>query len=710
MPNRRRDKRFMASSGENKFLELMDVSMQGILIHDYDFRPLFVNQSYANELGYSIDEIMSFVSVDKLYAVNEARRLRSYLQERLIKFSRDVPPSIYDVEARHKLGDSVILQNAVSLIEWQGVPAVLILASDITEQHLSRQALETSEERFRDFAESASDCCWEMDENFRYTYLSDSFERFAGSNKQDLLGKTNKEFMSEYVPDMEFSEEEKNLLREYSQMLKKHVSYTNFECLWYTKAKGTVHVSMSGKPVFNNVGKFIGYRGTATNITEQKKLSEQLNFQASHDELTGLVNRRYFDNELSKAIDDALINDSQHVLVFMDMDRFKIVNDTCGHVAGDELLQQLADIFRKVFSKRDILGRLGGDEFAVIMKHCTIEQSVRITDRLHDEISRFRFVWDGRSFGIGVSAGVASINRDCESVSLLLKNVDSACYMAKQTGRNKTQIFSENDEDLSKRKGEMHWAGRITEALEKDDFVLYAQAIHSLQSSEQVFYELLIRMVDGDNIIAPNLFLPAAERYDLSLNIDKWVLRKALSWISENIEILLKTRLVFINLSGKTVGKKTFLDYAINMLQEYQIPPEKICFEITETTAIANLAEAVSFIQELKKIGCFFAIDDFGSGVSSFAYLKNLPVDYLKIDGMFIRDMSNNAVNLAMVRSINEISHVMGKQTIAEFVEDEATFAILRNMGVDYAQGYAIGRPFPLSEIEESQEPHIKSG
>jgi EAL domain-containing protein (putative c-di-GMP-specific phosphodiesterase class I) len=376
-------------------------------------------------------------------------------------------------------------------------------------------------------------------------------------------------------------------------------------------------------------------------------------------------------------------------------------------MAGDELLQQLAALFRQVFSKRDVLGRLGGDEFAVIMRNCTIEQSMRITNRLHDEIDRFRFVWDGKSFTVGVSMGVACIDKNSDSVSRLLQNVDSACYVAKETGRNKTHVFSENDEDLSKRQGEMHWAARIADALEQEDFTLYAQAMLPLNTSGGVFYELLIRMKDSDDLISPRVFLPAAERYDLSFNIDKWVLSKALQWIRENSHVLSKTQLIFINLSGKTIGKKSFLEYAVKQLEKYSVPPEKICFEITETTAIANLSEAVNFINRLKETGCFFALDDFGSGVSSFAYLKNLPVDYLKIDGMFIRDMRVNEVNMAMVKSINEISHVMGKKTIAEFVEDDATFSLLRNMGVDYAQGYAVGHPVPLEELSERQQYYL---
>ncbi len=700
-PNRRWATKIISGHSEREFVELMNGSIQGLMIQSYDFKPLFVNRAYAENLGYTVQQVLSLKTIDAVYAPHEARRLRGYLRARLSLRSKKTPPTVYEVEARHRDGHSVILQNSVSLIQWKNHPAVLISAVDVTERYRAQQALELSEERFRDFAESASDWCWEMDEQLRFTYLSDSFERITGCPKQQVLGITRKEFMSLYYPDLKLSENEVELWRAHRQVLDNRQAYSHFEYNWYRQDGSVVIVSSSGKPIFNKVGKFIGYRGTATNITEEKKLSEQLNFHASHDELTGLINRRTFDLELLNAIDDAHVSDAEHVLVFMDLDRFKIVNDTCGHQAGDALLKQLAELFQNVFSRRDTLARLGGDEFAVIMQHCTVEQSMRITNRLHEEISRFRFFWDDKAFTVGVSAGVVLISRDSESVSRLLQNADSACYMAKENGRNKTHIFSEDDKDLSRRQGEMHWAGRITQALENDAFAMHAQVILPIQTSQNVFYEFLIRMKDGNQLIQPNAFLPAAERYDLSLNVDKWVLRTVLAWIRDHREALSKTELFFINLSGKTVGKKTFQDFAVNILREYQVPPEKICFEITETTAIANLNEAVKFIKKLKDVGCCFALDDFGSGVSSFAYLKNLPVDYLKIDGMFIRDMCTSAVNLAMVKSINEISHVMGKKTIAEFVENDAIFGVLRNMGVDYAQGYAIGSPFPIEELND---------
>lgn len=686
---------------ESKFKQLMNVAAQGILIHDYNFAPLFVNKSYARMLGYSVDEVTHLTAIDSLYPPGEKRRLHGYLNARLQKNASDEIPTLYEVEVIHKEGKHIILQHTVSLVDWYDQSAIMISAIDVTEQHQALHKMQLSEERFRDFADSASDWCWELNQDLRFSYLSDNFERVCGYAKEEILGINRREFLEKISRNGDkLSANQLKLLQQYETNLHNRRSFTDSEYSLIRKDGTPLSLSTSGKPIFNSMGEFCGYRGTGKNITEEKKMSEKLNFQATHDELTGLINRRYFDTELHKAIDEAHINQVEHALIYLDLDRFKIVNDTCGHLAGDELLQQLADLFRKVFSKRDVLARLGGDEFAVIMRHCTVAQSMRTTERLHNEFDRFRFIWEGKSFSVGVSIGVASINNNVENFSQLLQNADNACYMAKETGRNKTHVFSENDDDLSKRKGEMHWAVRIAEALEKNEFTLYAQPIVPVHGDGQgQFCELLIRLRNGDEIISPSQFLHAAERYDLSLNVDKWVLREALAWMRNNRSALKNTQLIFINLSAKTIGKQSFQDYTIKILKEYRVPAEKICFEITETTAIANLSEAASFIGALKEIGCHFALDDFGSGVSSFAYLKSLPVDYLKIDGVFIRDMRVNEVNLAMVKSINEISHVMGKKTIAEFVEDDATFALLRNMGVDYAQGYAIGYPVPIEEL-----------
>lgn len=673
--------------------------MHGVLIHDLNFKPLYVNKGYVKNLGYSVNEVMGLHTIDPLFSENQMNKARAFTKSGV---SLDHFDKLDDIESegRHKSGGLVVLHQSLTSVEWKGRPAIFLLALDITDKKVAHQAMQLSEERFRDFAESASDSCWELDKNLNLSFLSTPKNETEGLAIKELI-----EFNIEKLKDSNLKDQaELKLdpsLSDHLLDLNKRKPFNEREVkLISSEGKHSIF-RVSGKPIFDSEGDFCGYRGVSRNVTNEISLSEQLQYQASHDELTGLINRRHFDNEMHKAIDEAIVHGSEHVLVFMDLDRFKIVNDTCGHMAGDELLQQIASMFKTIFSRRDILGRMGGDEFAVILKNCSPNQSIRITQKLHEEFDKYRFFWEGKSFSIGVSAGVASINRYSDSVSKLLQNVDSALYVAKQTGRNKTHIFSEKDEDFNHRQGEMRWISRIMDAVESDGFVLYAQSMMPLKDqSSGGFFELLIRMKDGDKLIAPGLFLPAAESYDLSIKIDKWVLRKALEWISSGPSALLNCQHVFINLSGKTIGNEEFQNYTYALLEEYSVPPEKICFEITETAAIANISQAIDFINNLKERGCYFALDDFGSGVSSFGYLKNLPVDYLKIDGMFVKDMSVNEVNLALIKSINDISHVMGKKTIAEFVEDDLALVKLTALGVDYAQGYHIARPLPLSELE----------
>ncbi len=438
-------------------------------------------------------------------------------------------------------------------------------------------------------------------------------------------------------------------------------------------------------------------------ITEAHQLSRKLSYQASHDPLTSLPNRREFEYRLERAFQEARAERTEHALCYLDLDQFKVINDTCGHIAGDMLLRQLGGLLLSRIRKRDTLARLGGDEFGVLIKYCAPADALRVAESLRKVITEFRFVWEDKSFNVGVSIGLVPIDETCENITGVLAAADSACYAAKDQGRNRIHIYHEQDADLAKRYGEMQWVSRIHKALEEDLFRLSYQPIVPVDAAvngHRKHYEVLIRMIaDDESLIGPGAFLPAAERYNIIDKVDHWVVAKALAWLTRHPRHLENLHLCSINLSGHSLGSSEFLDFAVRQLDENEIPAEKICFEITETAAISNLASATRFIQTLKELGCQFALDDFGSGLSSFAYLKSLPVDFVKIDGIFIKDIVTNPIDLAVVTSINEIGHVMGKQTIAEFVEDEAILEKLREIGVDYAQGYGIGRPQSFAEL-----------
>jgi len=447
-----------------------------------------------------------------------------------------------------------------------------------------------------------------------------------------------------------------------------------------------------------------GFRSVPVSIldvTERKRAEQMLSFQATHDALTGLVNRSEFERRLARMLETTRTSQDTHALCYLDLDQFKVINDTCGHMAGDELLRQLGRLLSVAVRKRDTLARLGGDEFGVLMEHCTLTQALRVANELRSTVTEFHFVWDRQIFRIGVSIGLVPITETSESVANLLSTADSACYVAKEEGRNRVHVHQLGDTELARRQGEMRWVARIDQALEDQRLQLWSQPIVPVMtgSGEGEHFELLLRLVDEQGkIIPPGAFLPAAERYGLSTKLDRWVVGAAFDWLNRNPKLLERLHLCCINLSGTSLADEDFLKFMQERLEQSKIPPQKICFELTETAAISNLSRAMTFMGILKARGCLFALDDFGSGLSSFAYLKTLPVDYLKIDGAFVKDIVNDEVSLAMVRSINDVGKVMGKRTIAELVENDAILEKLREIGVDCAQGYGISRPAPILE------------
>lgn len=441
--------------------------------------------------------------------------------------------------------------------------------------------------------------------------------------------------------------------------------------------------------------------GSWLDHTEAQQLTEQLTYQASHDSLTELANRRAFEIHLQQALDSARGQRTEHALLYLDLDQFKVINDTCGHISGDVLLRELARILQARVRRQDILARLGGDEFGVLIEHCSLADAMRVANMLCGAISDFHFSWGDQTFRVGVSIGVVAIDAQSESCANILSAADSACYAAKDAGRNRVHLYTENDLELARRQGEMRWVARINQALEDNRFQLAFQPIVPIRGPlGGHHYELLLRMEDeSGQIVMPGAFLPAAERYHLMGKLDQWVVGTALDWLSNHPGHLDDLSLCTLNLSGHSLSEGRLLNDLMKRLAHQPSLNHKLCFEITETAAIANFPSALHFIHSLKNIGCRFALDDFGSGFSSFAYLKKLPVDFLKIDGMFVKDITNDPVSLAMVNSINEIGHVMGMETIAEFVENDQILDQLRAIGVDYAQGYGIGRPRPLAEM-----------
>lgn len=451
-------------------------------------------------------------------------------------------------------------------------------------------------------------------------------------------------------------------------------------------------------------------------VSKSRNLASELYWQVSHDSLTGLVNRSSFEHYLEKAVSSAKNLAQEHVLCYLDLDRFKVINDTCGHVVGDEVLRKISAMLQKRVRKTDVLARLGSDEFGLILYQCNLEQALNVVELLREEVQRFRFNWENQIFSFSISIGVAIINVESESSSSMLSAADSACYTAKSKGRNRFHLYQPNDIDVTTRRGEVQWVPRIFRALEENLFLLYCQQIIPVAPSQQIkgntqrqpkYYEVLLRLQDeAGKIVSPGEFIPAAERYDLMHLLDRWVIRTLFAWLGKNDcqagKHLHKPEhdcLYSINLSGTSLNDDEFLDFVQEQFLLHSIPPQIICFEITETVAISNLNKARQFIHQLKAIGCCFALDDFGSGMSSFGYLKSLPINYLKIDGIFIKDICRSEVDCEIVEAIHRIAHVMGIQTVAEWVENNEVLMKLRTLGIDYAQGYGIAKPCPLEGL-----------
>ena len=453
-------------------------------------------------------------------------------------------------------------------------------------------------------------------------------------------------------------------------------------------------------PLFDKDHNVIGAVLVFHDFTSIKKMSDHLAYQATHDDLTGLTNRRAFESKMHDIINN-ISPDEVHTLCYIDLDRFKIINDTCGHLAGDNLLKVISSKINDHIRKNDLFARLGGDEFGVIFFNCDIEKAMILAESIKTLISEIKFSWDTHTFNVGSSIGIVPITTG-QSMSDLMMTVDTACYVAKDKGRNRIHIYEDNDEDILQRKGELQWFQTINKALEDDSFVLYSQkiALHSNDKDDDI-HEILIRLdIDGD-IIYPDAFIPAAERYSLMTEIDKWVISTLFQTIKDH-ETLVNNTYFSINLSGQTLTDLSFIDFLNTELDNTNISPDKLIFEITETAAISNFSDAINFIKIFKKRGCKFALDDFGSGMSSFQYLSELPLDYIKIDGSFVKNIINNPFNKSVIKSVSQIGHSLGLKIIAEFVENEDILAELDKSLIDYVQGYQIEHPHPLIQQSKS--------
>ncbi len=565
---------------------------------------------------------------------------------------------------------------------------------DIRKREAAEAALKASKERFQALYDDNPSMYFTVNMEGELISVNDFGARQLGYEPQELMGRSiamvyNKGDTDSVIYSIDQDNEDDNHLYRRDVCLVRK----NGTTLWVRETARVTRSEDEGEQILV----------VSEDISEARQLSTQLSHQASHDALTGLVNRREFENRLRSLVERIPHEEPQeHALLYMDMDQFKIINDTCGHIAGDELLRQLASMLKHKVRKHDTLSRLGGDEFGVLIENCSLENAKQLAQNICDAVANFQFFWGISSFRVGVSIGLVAISDQTRDHTEVLSQADSACYAAKDLGRNRVHVYRENDVELARRFGEMQWVTRIESALEQERLELYFQPIVPINDARPSArqYEILVRMRESTGeIIAPSVFLPAAERYNLMGRVDRKVVSMALRWLSLHPDHHKQLESCTINLSGQTLMDDTFIDFVFREFEHCNVNPGKLCFEITETAAVENLTKASDFISAMQGKGCKFSLDDFGSGLSSFAYLKNLPVDYIKIDGLFVQGIVKDPVNYAMVRSINEITQLMGKKTVAECVEDELVINALRNIGVDYVQGHYVGIEQPISKL-----------
>src|SRR5882762_9056280 len=644
----------------------------GMWDFDVESNEVYFSPRWKAMLGYGDDDMRGAPDWRALVHPDDLSRVQTAIRDHVAGKT-----SIFESthRMRHRNGEwRWVISRATARVDKHGRLLRLVgVELDITERKLYEEALFREKESAQITLQSIGDGVITTDANSTIDYINPVAEELTGWRLEDAMGRPVEEIFRAFHE--ETCEPLENPL---SVSVRRMRPIKSVRPMLLIRRDGNeLYVESTAAPIRDGSGHVAG------------------GVLVFHDVLTGLVNRREFESRLERALKSAKAREASYALCYLDIDQFKIVNDTCGHSAGDALLGQVGALLKSKVRWRDTLSRLGGDEFGILLESCSLDEAMRSAETLREGVRNFRFTWEDRVFRLGASIGVVPITADNEDVASILSAADSACQAAKEGGRNRVHSFAENDIELRRRRREMQWAARINAALEEGRFELYRMAIQPLQRVETgAHYELLLRLKDETGrIVSPNDFIAAAERYGITPAIDRWVIENAFRWLVSDSDEREKLFQCSINLSGQSLGDDKFLPFVIDQFHKSGLDGSKICFEITETAAVASFSQANRFIQALKELGCKFALDDFGTGLSSFGYLKHFPVDYLKIDGSFVREILRDPIDREMVRSINEIGHLTGKQTIAEFAENAEIIQMLTSLGVDYAQGYGVAQP-----------------
>ena len=683
-------------SSEMRYRGLFENVVDGVYIASRDGELIAANPALVDMLGYDNVEELKAVGRTTMLYVNPIDRERVFARleaEGIVKN--------FEYRLRRKDGrEIVVLENARAVYDDDGnIAAHEGTITDITERKRAETRVFEEKERAQVTLQSIGDGVITTDAEGRIEYINPVAQDLTGWDMRSARGRPVTEIMT-IVNEHTRATVDNPVMR----CLKDgRVITLDENSILISKNSEEIPIQDSAAPIRDRIGNIIGSVIVFHDVSKETRLFRQLSYQASHDALTDLINRREFENRLIAALDTIHGNHEEtHALLYIDLDQFKVVNDTFGHVAGDALLKQLSERIQSKIRSTDELARLGGDEFGILLQRCDEERALEVAESIRCSIEGYRFEWQGSFTTIRCSIGVVMVTSENADVAALMSSADVACYSAKDMGRNQVHLYQ--DSDASMRHEEMKWVSRISSAVDEDRFELFFQPIIGIgkdNGNSRGHYELLLRMRDEDGeLVSPDQFIPAAERYNLMSTLDRWVIREALSELADREGKDEARYTIAINLSGTSLSEDRFLEDVITELEKQKLPNGAVCFEITETAAISNLSRVVHFMKALKKLGCKFSLDDFGSGLSSFTYLKNLPVDYLKIDGQFIRNVVDDSVDESMVKAISEVGHAMGIETIAERVETKQVLEKLGSLGIEFAQGYYIARPTSVQSFE----------
>ena len=683
-----------ARTSPKMFADLGDRIHEAVLVHRDVI--LYANRQFASFVGVDRIELVGrrlgdLVPPEYAELVNENIRRRLAGEEAAAR---------YEIEMIGLQGQVSRLEITSGLVDYESAAALLITGVEIIPTQTVRALrLETSPEPSPHLLalNSLAEAIITTDAEGRITYMNRAAELLSGGVAEQVAGKPLEDVIG--LVD----ETDRRLLADPVKQALTSGAPVNLSrrALLVSRANGSERsIELSASPIRNEATELVGAVVLLHDVTELRGLARQMSYQATHDALTGLVNRREFERRLEESIESGHRGDGQHVLCYLDLDRFKVVNDTSGHLAGDSMLREVAKVLRDAVRDSDTVGRLGGDEFGMLLMGCPLEKARQIADDVCRAVGDYRFVWKDKIFNIGVSIGLVEISRESGALEELLAAADSACYVAKKQGSGRVVVYSARDEALARHTGEIQWLQRLQSALKDNRFQLYHQPIvpaYGVDGGGPAM-EVLVRLQDeAGHEVPPSEFVKAAERYRLMGLVDRWVVQTTLAALGRGAIPVPSNRSVAINISGQTLSDMQFLEFVVECLDSTGVNPQQVCFEITENAVVANLDHARRFVGVLHGMGCQFALDDFGSGVGSFSNLKNLPMDYLKIDGSFMRNLEKDSVNQAMVTAMIKLARTLNFKVIAEQIEDIATLDTARRMGVDYVQGYAVGRPQLLS-------------